>query len=91
MPGHLTVDEVRLRLAKLAHDLPRADCWNCECLQVFLTQLEMDAADDVGALIARLRVRPEGIHSCLGCDPCPSGSLFARYFPCDKAAAQATI
>ena len=77
-PG-LTRDEVKRAVEQAEAGLPHEECLRCDCFQGYLTQLELDAVGDVSDLTARLRVPREEMHGCLGCDPCPPGSLFADY------------
>lgn len=77
-PG-LTRDEVKQFLDQSEGNLPRSECLSCDCFQGFLTQLELDASEDVSDLTERLKVSREEMHGCLGCDPCPPGSMFADY------------
>jgi len=75
----LSVEEVKAILEELAESMPRDECPTCDCLQGLLTQLELDAAQDVTALTAPFKTPPENMHGCLGCDPCPPAALFAHY------------
>lgn len=75
----LTKDDVDALLKRLEHQMPRQECWSCECLQGFLAQLELDAADDAGPLLTKHRITPKKIHPCLGCEPCPPAEIFAEY------------
>jgi hypothetical protein len=77
-PG-LTRDEVKRAVEQAEAGIPHEGCLRCDCFQGFLTQLEMDAAENVSDLTGRPRVPREEMHGCLGCDPCPPGSLFADY------------
>ena len=54
------------------------DCWTCECLQGFVTQLLIDLKnEDIHELKKLIIDTP--LHSCLGCDPCPPGALYTEY------------
>ena len=77
-PG-LTRDEVKRAVEQAEAGVPYEECLRCDCFHGFVTQLEMDAVEDFSDLTARLIVPQEEIHGCLGCDPCPPGSLFAEY------------
>ena len=79
MESRLNREAVRSTLQEPEAVLPHDECRTCECLQGFLTQLHLDADENVGALIRpRLAARGQ-VHGCLGCDPCPPGDQFAAY------------
>ena len=50
--ARLTVEDVQPVLERLREELPRDECRTCDCLQGFLTQLELDADDDTQAKLA---------------------------------------
>jgi len=75
----VTRREAGALLADLLPRLPREECQTCDCFQGFLTQLELDAIEDIDDLLAPHRVDRDAMHGCLGCDPCPPGSAFAEY------------
>ena len=77
-PG-LTRDEVKRAVEQAEAGVPYEECLRCDCFHGFVTQLEMDAVEGFSDFTARLIVPQEEIHGCLGCDPCPPGSLFAEY------------
>lgn len=79
MERGLTTEEVKVILAKLKESVEKEECWSCDCLQGLVTQVELDAAEDVKHLTAPFVVPHEKMHVCLGCDPCPPGELFADY------------
>ena len=70
---------VKKFVKSLCENLPREECRSCDCLQGFLTQLEMDTADDVTDLTDPLKVDISEMHGCLGCEPCPPAELFSEY------------
>ena len=55
------------------------DCWTCDCLQGFITQLLIDLEEDDVSKLKELIEERSLLHSCLGCDPCPPGELFTEY------------
>ncbi len=55
------------------------DCWTCDCLQGFITQLSIDLEKEGVAELKKLIKERKLLHSCLGCDPCPPGELFTKY------------
>ena len=75
----ITRDEVKQAVEQAEAGFPHEECLRCDCFHGFLTQLEMDAVEDVSDLTGRFRVPREEMHGCLGCDPCPPSSLFADY------------
>ncbi|HOX05313.1 MAG TPA: hypothetical protein PK280_02845 [Planctomycetota bacterium] len=79
MSKALTAKDVEALLAGLRQAAPREECWRCDCLQGFLTQIELDAEPAAAALIAPLKVPAGQMHGCLGCAPCPPGAAFADY------------
>ena len=66
------IDEVLRRL-------PREECRTCDCFQGFVTQLNLDAQDDVSDITAPLEVPKNKMHGCLGCNPCPPAEAFSDY------------
>lgn len=75
----LPARQVKQLIVRLEGAAEQEACWSCECLQGFITQLELDAAADAKGLLEMYEVRREKLHGCLGCDPCPPGDLFAEY------------
>ena len=75
----LTAGQARKFLGQLELATTREACWSCECLQGFLTQLELDATEEAKMFLEVYKVRPERLHGCLGCEPCPPADLFATY------------
>lgn len=77
MARRLTRDDVQRLLAQLEESITRPECRTCDCLQGYLTQLELDADDDVSDLTVPLKVARDRLHGCLGCDPCPPAVLYS--------------
>ncbi len=75
----LTKEEVQVLLERLNEKEPRAECWQCECLQGFIAQLELDATEDARPLLTKYKVTPRGIRASSGCEPCPPADIFAEY------------
>ena len=75
----LSLGEARLLLDRLEQAATLEACWRCECLQGFITQLELDAASDVKSLLQQYEVRKERVHGCLGCQPCAPADVFSQY------------
>ena len=79
MSEKLSRAKVPLHLRTLKSRARRNECRTCDCFQGLLTQLEIDAEEDVTDLTAILKVPTHKMHGCLGCDPCPPGEVFADY------------
>ena len=79
MPDVISSDKVQQILAHIRDGVRHDECWTCDCLQGFLTQLEMDAEPTAAGFIEPLKVPSTQMHGCLGCDPCPPGAAFADY------------
>jgi hypothetical protein len=77
--GKLTKAQVEAFLMRLNKEAPRPECRLCECMQGFLAQLELDAAEDAKPLAAGQRTSTRKTHRCLGCEPCPPAAIFAEY------------
>jgi hypothetical protein len=80
----LTAKDVRALLERLKESVEKEECWSCDCLQGLITQIELDATEDVKHLIAPFVVEKEKMHPCLGCEPCPPGVIFAEYIRSGK-------
>ena len=78
----LTREQVARTLDRLTKSVVKDACWTCDCFQGLVTQLELDAAEDVSALTGPLKAAHEDMHACLGCDPCPPGAVYADYQRC---------
>ncbi len=79
MEQSLTAKEVKALLARLKESIEKEECSSCDCLQGLITQIELDATEDVTHLTAPFVVPREKMHPCLGCDPCPPGALYSDY------------
>lgn len=75
----LSREEVAAIIETLRKAVRHEPCWSCDCLQGLLTQLELDAAEDVSGLTGPLKVDRGRMHGCLGCDPCPPGEVYASF------------
>jgi len=71
--------DVENLVADTLRRMPRRECRTCDCFLGFLTQLELDAEDDVNDITRALKVPQARMHGCLGCNPCPPGAAFAAY------------
>ncbi len=79
MERDLTAKNVRALLERLKESVEKEECRSCDCLQGLITQIELDATEDVKHLTAPFVISNEKMHPCLGCDPCPPGVIFAEY------------
>jgi hypothetical protein len=83
MAGHhherLAREEIEGLLERLERTAPSRECGTCECLQGFIAQLTLDAADDARPLLEGYKVDASHMHGCLGCEPCPPAEIFAEY------------
>ena len=75
----LTHQEVQTFLAEAADSFPHDACLTCECFLGYVTRLHVDSDETSSNLIREYRVERKTMHSCLGCDPCPPGDLYAEY------------
>jgi len=75
----LTRQAVQTLLAEAADAFPHGACLTCECFLGYVTRLRVDADDTSRDQIGAYEVERKNIHSCLGCDPCPPGDLYAEY------------
>jgi len=79
MDQKLSFDAVKNILEDLKKSVIRPECLSCDCIQGFLTELELDARNDVSELTDPLIVPISQMHGYLGCDPCPPGEAFFKY------------
>jgi len=75
----LTRQEVQAFLSEAADSFPHDACLTCECFLGYVTRLHVDSDKTSQDLIGQYRVERKRMHSCLGCDPCPPGDLYAEY------------
>ncbi len=80
----LSRNEVAAVVKRLREAVRHKQCWTCDCLQGLLTQLEIDAEEDVSDIVDPLKVQSERMHGCMGCEPCPPGGVYADYLRCDN-------
>ena len=75
----LTRDEVQTFLATAVDSFPHDECLTCECYLGYVTRLRIDSDKDSREIFEDYRAERNIVHSCLGCDPCPPGDLYAAY------------
>jgi hypothetical protein len=74
-----TREEIESLVDNLARAFRNDECGTCECSRGFLTQIELDAGEDVSDITGKLKPSGKKIQGCKGCDPCPPGAAFAEY------------
>lgn len=79
MARNPTRDEVRALLEQARQSFPHNECLTCECFLGYLTQLGIDAGEEVDKLIDEMGIESQHTRGCMGCDPCPPADLFADY------------
>jgi hypothetical protein len=79
MNDPLSVIKVKEQIKKAEESFRHEECNSCECFLGYLAQLEIDADTEGKEVLKSYRSEREPIHSCLGCDPCPPGVLYAEY------------
>ena len=75
----LTRQEVQTFMEEAADSFPHDACLTCECFLGYVTRLRVDSDESSRDLIDEHQVERKNMHSCLGCDPCPPGDLYAEY------------
>jgi hypothetical protein len=58
----VTTDEVRAMLEALRASIEQDECWTCDCMQGFLTQLELDAEQGAKEMLMPLKVSRSQMH-----------------------------
>jgi hypothetical protein len=71
--------EVQAMLQAAEDSFPHDLCHTCECFLGYLAQLRIDSETADKDLFAPFKVNRTEMHKCLGCEPCPSGDLYAGY------------
>ena len=77
--ARLTRQEVQEYLAAAEDSFPHDACLTCECFLGYVTRLRIDSNESSRESLNVYRVERKSMHSCLGCDPCPPGDLYAEY------------
>jgi len=75
----LTRQELHAFFDIIAGSFPHDECLTCECFLGFVTRLRMDSGKSGYDLISKYQIEKNHMHSCLGCDPCPPGNMYADY------------
>lgn len=79
MPFKISSTKIQTLVQEVEAFFPHEDCHTCECYLGYLTQLEIDAGNDLHSWFAQFKPQKSLIHSCMGCDPCPPADAFANY------------
>lgn len=79
MKKSLSLSEAQDLIKKAEQAFRHEECATCECYLGYVVQLEIDADDEGKAYLTSYKPDRGQIHSCLGCDPCPPGILYANY------------
>lgn len=66
-------------LAEATDAFPYGACLTCECFLGYAMRLRVDTDKTGRDLIEEYWLERKSMHSCLGCDPCPPGDLYAEY------------
>jgi hypothetical protein len=75
----LTRQDVQNFLAAATDSFPHDACLTCECFLGYVARLRADSDAASLDLIGEFQVERKNMHSCLGCDPCHPGDLYADY------------
>jgi hypothetical protein len=75
----LTPVQVESLLNEAAESFPHESCLACECFLGLVAQFRIDGEHECKDLLNVYKIERNNIHSCLGCEPCPPGNLFAAY------------
>jgi len=79
MVTKLSREDVKQLLAEAAESFPHDTCLTCECFLGYVIRLQVDSDQSSRDLIDAYQVERKNMHSCLGCNPCPPGDLYAEY------------
>jgi hypothetical protein len=71
--------DVQRLVDEVLSGMPHEECRTCDCFLGFITQLEIDAQEDVSNIANPLKVPRGRMHSCLGCSPCPPAEAYTNY------------
>lgn len=75
----LSVSDVKSLIKKAEESFRHQECATCECYLGYVTQLEIDSDTEGQEFLKSYQADRDQIHSCLGCDPCAPGILYANY------------
>ena len=75
----LKVEDIRGLMEEAEASFPHEACRTCECFLGYAAKLRVDGGKEARLELAVYKVDRDEMHSCLGCDPCPPGDLYAAY------------
>ena len=75
----LLVLEVKELINKAEISFRHQECAACECYLGYITQLMIDSEPEARQYLKEYQPDRDQIHSCLVCDPCSPGILYANY------------
>jgi hypothetical protein len=79
MREELIRDSVQLLILTIVNDFPHDHCWDCECFQNFIDQIEREGKKDAAIVIEPLKVPKERIRASFRCESCPPQKASACY------------
>jgi hypothetical protein len=75
----LSPAQVKALLDEATESFPLGACPSCECFLGYVAQLHVDSDAGSRDHLRSYKAEWNSIHSCLGCNPCPPGDLYAEY------------
>ncbi len=79
MKDPLSASEAKSLIAKAEGTFRHEDCATCECYLGYVAQIVIDSGPGAKQFLQDYLPDKSEIHSCLGCDPCAPGILYATY------------
>jgi len=76
---NLKRSDVQKLVDEILRSMPHEECRTCDCFLGFITQLELDAQEDVSNISNPLKVPRGRMHGCLDCSPCPPAEAHSNY------------
>jgi hypothetical protein len=71
MREELIRDSVQLLILTVVNDFPHDRCWDCECFQDLIGEIERDGKKDAAVVIEPLKVPKDRIRASFRCESCP--------------------
>jgi hypothetical protein len=71
MREELIRDSVQLLILTVVNDFPNDQCWDCQCFQDLIDEIERDGKKDAAVVIEPLKVPKERIRASFRCESCP--------------------
>jgi len=79
MKKELSQEVVKSLIKDAEFSFRHEDCESCECYLGYIVQLQIDSDPEASDFLESYKSARGEIHSCLGCDPCSPGILYADY------------